>query len=105
MDKGEKPDDLFCAGMGPIVNLEHVPGRKLGIALRSGKALVTQQFLNGSQVRTLFQHVGAKRMTQSMRVHIRGETLGDGNFLDDASNAAGGQAASAPVDEKRSCTL
>lgn len=56
--------------MGLIVNIHHVLDRELGIALRGREALVPQQFLDGAQVRSFFQHVRAEGVTQSMRMNL-----------------------------------
>jgi len=56
--------------MGLIVNVHHLFNRKLGVALGSRQPLVPQQFLDGAQVGSLFQHVRAKGVTQSMRMNF-----------------------------------
>ncbi len=62
---------------------------------------MAQQFLNGPQVRALFQHVRAEGMAQGVGVDVRGKAFCDGNFLDDAADAARGKPATTPVDEQR----
>src|SRR5260370_40101943 len=75
--------------------------RELRVALRSGQALVAEQFLNGAQVGALFQHVGPKGMTQSARVNVRRQALRNGDFFYDAADAAPGEPSAAPVHKPR----
>src|SRR6202140_5429024 len=90
----------LCPGMRLIVNVHHVLDRKLRVALRGRQALVAEQFLDGAQVRSLLQHVGAEGVTQSMGMNLGGQSLGNGDSLDDAAYAAGGEASAALVDYK-----
>src|SRR5215472_3333986 len=86
--------------MGLIVNLQNMLHRELRVALRGGEALVSEQFLDGAQVCAFFQHVRAERVAQRVRMHVGGKALGDGDLLDDASNASGSKASAALVDQK-----
>ena len=61
---------------------------------------MAEQFLNGAQVGTFLQHVRAEGMAQRMGMNIRGQPLGDGNFLDDAAHASRGQPSPAAIDKK-----
>ena len=54
-----------------IVDVHYVLDRKLGVALRGREALVTEQFLDGAQVRSFFQHVRAEGVTQSVGMDFR----------------------------------
>src|ERR1019366_1607367 len=87
--------------VGLIVNVHHVLDRKLRVALRGRQALVSEQFLDGAQVRSLFQHVRAEGVTQSMRMNLRRQSLGNRDALDDAPHAARGEPSAALVDEQR----
>ena len=53
-----------------IVDVHYVLDRQLGVALCGRQALVTEQFLDGAQVRSFFEHVGAEGVTQSMRMNF-----------------------------------
>jgi hypothetical protein len=86
--------------MGLIVHMEHVFDGELGVALRGGEALVAEHLLDGAQVSTFLEHVGAEGVAQGVGMDIGGKSFGDGNLLDDAAHAAGGEAASALVDEQ-----
>src|SRR5580700_9115536 len=44
-------------------------------------------------------------MAQRVRMYVWGKALGDGNFLDDAADAARGEPPSTPVDEQRGRVL
>ena len=88
----------LCPRMRLIVDVHHVLDRELRVTLRGRQALMAEQFLDGAQVRSLFQHVGPEGMTQSMRMNLGGQSLGDRDSLDDASYAAGGEASAALVD-------
>ena len=95
---------LLRARMRLIVNLQHVLHRELRVALRGRQALVAEQLLNGAQVGAFFQHVRTESVAQRVRMNVRRKPFGDGNFLDDAADAARGEPAAAPVDEQaRSC--
>ncbi len=45
---------------------------ELGVALRGGKALVTEHLLDGAEIGPFFQHVGAERVAQGMRMDVGG---------------------------------
>ena len=83
-----------------IVDLQYVLHRQLRITLGCGQSLVAEQFLNGSQVGTFFQHVRAESVAQGVWMNVRRQALRDGNFLDDAANAARGEPPATPVDEQ-----
>src|SRR5208283_3966622 len=83
-----------------IINLQHMFHRQLGVTLRGGEALVAEKLLNGAQISAFLQHMRAKGMAQRMRVNVWGKAFGNGNFLDDAADAARGQPPTAPVDEQ-----
>src|SRR5580658_4320850 len=57
---------LLRPGMCPVVDLSNLSNRELGITLRSGQSLVSQQLLNRPQVSSLLQHVCAKGVAQGM---------------------------------------
>ena len=90
---------LLCARMSPIVDLQHMLHGKLGVALRRCQSLMAQQLLNRPQVGTFLEHVRAKRMPQCVRMHVRGESFGDRNSLDDAPHTARGEPPAALVDQ------
>ena len=98
---GGRPDPKLPSlrsGMRLVVDVHDVLDRELGVALRGRQALVPEQFLDGAQVRSFFQHVGAEGVTQSMRMNLGRQSLGDCDSLDDAAYAAGGEASAALVD-------
>ena len=88
-----------------IVNVHHVLDRELRVALRGRQALVAEQFLDGAQVRSLFQHVRAEGVTQRMRMNFGRQSLGNRDALDDASYAARRKPSAALVDEQRGRVL
>ena len=67
-----------------IVDVHHVLDGELGVALRGGQALVAEEFLDGAQVGSLFQHVRAEGVAQGVWMHIRRQPTGERNALDDA---------------------
>ena len=52
--------------MGLVIGLHQPVDAHVCILLCRGKALMTQKFLNHSQIRPGIEHVGGKRMTQGM---------------------------------------
>ncbi len=96
---------LLRPRMGLVVHLQHVFHRQLRVALRSRESFVAEQFLNCAEVGAFFQHVRPESMAQRVRVDVRGKTFGDGNFLNDAADAARGKPAAPPVDEQRGSVL
>ena len=70
------------------------------ITLSGREALVAEQFLNGAQIGSFFQHVRAESVPQRMRMHVGRKSFGDRDALDDASHTAGRQAPSALVDQQ-----
>src|ERR1700730_9801053 len=91
----------LCPRMRLIVDVHHVLDRELRVTLCGGQALMPEQFLDGAQVRSLFQHVRAEGMTECMRMNLGRQSLGDCDALDDAAHAARGEASAALVDEQR----
>ena len=73
-----------------VVYVQYMLHGKLGITLRGREALVAEQLLNGPQVRSFFQHVGAESVTQGVRVHIGRESFGHRDLLYNAPHAATG---------------
>ena len=63
--------ESFGPRMCLIVDLQHMLGRKLRIALGGGEALVAQEFLNRAQIGAFFQHVRAECVAQSVRMDVR----------------------------------
>ncbi len=61
---------------------------------------MAKQFLDGAKVSTLLEHVRAERVAQGVRMHVGREPLRDGNLLDDAAHAAGGQPPATLVDQQ-----
>src|SRR3981189_1303121 len=90
----------LCPRMRLVVNIHHVLDRELRVALCGRQALMAEQFLDGAQVRSLFQHVGAEGVTQSMGMNLGRQSLGNRDSLDDAAYAAGGETSAALVDEQ-----
>ena len=80
-----------------IVDVHHVLDRELRVTLRGRQALMAEQFLDGAQVCSLFEHMGAEGVTQSMRMNLGGQSLGDSDSLDDAAYAARGETSAALV--------
>ena len=91
--------------MGLVVDMQHMLHRELRVPLRGGEALVAEHLLDRSQVRAFFEHVRSESVAQGMRMHVGRQSLGDGDFLDDAAYAARGEASATPVDEERCCLL
>ena len=98
------------AGMGAVIDLGQLRGGELGVALGCGKALVAQQFLYGAQVGALFKQMRTEGVAQRVRMHVRGQAAKNGDALDDAAHAAGGEprlaagfieAAQLQIDEER----
>lgn len=54
---------LLRPGMCLVVYRDNMLHRELSVALRRGEALVTEQFLDGSQVGSLLQHVSTEGVT------------------------------------------
>ena len=75
------------------------------VTLGGRQPLVAEQLLNGAQVGTLFQHVCAECVPQSVRVYVGRKTLGDGDAFNDAPHAARRQPAAALVHEQRGRAL
>src|SRR5215470_18269228 len=96
---------LFGSRVGPVVDIHHVLDGELGVTLGSCEALVSEQFLNGAKVGSLFEHVGAESVAESVGMDVRGKALGDSDAFDDTSDAAGGEAASSLVDQQSSIGL
>ncbi len=78
--------------MGFFVDLLDLRDGELGVALRGAEALVAEELLDGAEVGALLKHVGAEGVAQGVRVDIRGQASLDGDGLDDAADAAGGEA-------------
>jgi hypothetical protein len=78
--------------MGLIVDALHLAGGELGVALRGGEALVAEHLLDGAQVGAFLQHVRAEGVAQRVRMHVGREAAGDSDLLDDAADAACGEA-------------
>ncbi len=83
---------LFCAGVGAVVDVCKLRGGELGVALGGGEALVAEEFLNGAKVGAFFKQVGSEGVTQSVRMHVGWQAVQDGDALDDAADAARGEA-------------
>src|SRR5271170_2801832 len=92
---------LLRPRMRLIVNLQHMFHRQLRVTLRGSEPLVAEQLLNGAQIGAFLEHVRTESMAQRVRVDVRRKAFGDGNLLDDAADAAGGEPATTPVDEQR----
>ena len=60
----------MCFGMRLIVDFHQAVNSDMGIFLCGREGRVAEQFLNGAQVRTPFQHVGGKSMPQGVRRDI-----------------------------------
>ena len=78
--------------MGAVVDGGELRGGELGVALGCGEALVAEEFLNGAEVGALFKQVSSECVAQGVRVNVRGKAAQDGDALDDASDAACGEA-------------
>lgn len=99
LECGRSCGPLLRPRMGLIVDLQHVLHGELGVTLRGRKPLVAEHLLNGAEVCAFLQHVGAESMAQGVRVDVGGESLGNGDFLDNPSDAASGETAAAMVDQ------
>ena len=83
---------LFGAGMGAVVDGGELRGGELGVALGGGEALVAEQFLNGAEVGAFFEQMGSEGVAQGVRMNVRRQAAQDGDALDDAADAARGEA-------------
>ena len=61
---------LLRARMGAVVNLCELSRGELRVALRGREPLVTEQFLDGAQVGSLFQQMRAKGVAERVRMHV-----------------------------------
>ncbi len=77
-----------------VVHALHLPHGQLRIPLRRRQPLMPQHLLDRTQIRTLLQHVRAKRMPQSMRMHIRRQPATNRNLLHNPPHTASRQPAS-----------
>ena len=91
---------LFRTRVRLVIDVEQVFHRELRVTLRGRQSLVTKQFLNRAQIGAFFEHVGAKSMAQGVRMNVGRESFGDGDFLDDPADTAGGQASAALIEEQ-----
>ena len=62
---------------------------------------MAEHLLDGAKVGAFLQQVSAEGMAQSVRVYVWREAFGDGDLLNDASDAASGEAAAPLIDEQR----
>ena len=56
--------------MGLVVHLHELADGGVRVPLRGRKRAVAEQFLNGTEVRTVSKQVGGKGVTQRVRVHV-----------------------------------
>src|SRR5690606_6538591 len=77
------------AGMGRVVGFLHPLGRQVRINLGRTEALVTQQLLDASQVRTIVQQVRGEAVTQRMRADTRIQASRDEILVELAAHRAG----------------
>ena len=66
------------------MNFQQLPFIHMGINLRCADIGVPQHFLNNTQIRTIFQQVAGKGMTQRMRMNVFLYAGKKRRFLDDA---------------------
>src|SRR5579863_7701754 len=78
--------------MSAVVDLGELGGGELGVTLGGGETLVAQQFLDGAEVGAFFEEMLAEGVAQRVRVDVGGQAALDGEALDDAAHAAGGEA-------------
>ena len=78
--------------VGPVIDFHDVFHRELGVPLGGRKSFMAKHFLDGSQVRTLLQHVGAEGVAQGVRVDVGRKSFRNSNLLHYPADAAGGQA-------------
>ncbi len=79
--------------MGFVVDLLYLTDGELGIALGGGEAFVAEHLLNGAEVGSFFEHVGAEGVAEGVGVDVGGEAAAEGDGFDDTADAAGGEAA------------
>ena len=66
----ESSQELFCAGMGLVVDLFELRGGELGVALGGGESLVAEQFLDGAEVGAFFKEVSAEGVAEGVGVGV-----------------------------------
>ena len=78
--------------MGAVVDRGELGGGELSVALGGGETLVAEELLNGAEVGAFFKQVGSEGVAQGVWVDVRGQSAQDGDALDDAADAARGEA-------------
>src|ERR1700679_3715664 len=87
--------------MGVVVDLHHIGERNLVVLLRSGKAGMSEQFLNGPEVGAVAQKMGSESVAQSVGMNGRIACNKGGVKLDDIARAAVCEAPAAVIEEER----
>jgi len=67
---GQPIEPLLGPRMRPVVDVHHVPDRKLRIALGGCQPFMSEQFLDRAQVRSFFEHVCAEGVTQRVGMNV-----------------------------------
>ena len=84
------------SGVRPVIDGHELVGRHMGVFLGCGERGMTQEFLDGSEVRSLIEEVCSKGMAQGVRSDNFVETV-FGLFLHHAFHASSGQASSSSI--------
>ncbi len=83
-----EPSAVLCAGVGLLVALTQPIHRNMGIDLRCGQAAVTEDFLNGPQVRTAVEEVRRSAVPNGVRARRRGVAECGEQLLDRSAHRA-----------------
>ena len=79
--------------MGFVVYLLDLTDGELGVALGGGESFVAEHLLNGAEVGSFFEHVGAEGVAEGVGMDVGGEAAAKCDGFDDTADAAGGKAA------------
>ena len=85
--------------MSFVVYVHELADGRVGVFLRGGERLVTEEFLNGAQVGAIGEKMGSKRMAQRVRVQVPVHVDETDVFLDDATHGTLREAAAGVIQE------
>ena len=73
-------------GMGFVVDVHELADGGMGVFLRGGKGLVTEEFLNGAKVGAIGQQMGGERVAERVGMQVPIDIDEAYVFLDDAAD-------------------